>query len=48
MLFRTNDGRLIELKKHNFINDKIYYQKLIQIKTPVPKLEKTFQDKYNK
>ena len=50
MLFRTSDGKLIELKKNSFINDKLYYQKLLDIKKPslTPKLEKTFQNKYNK
>jgi hypothetical protein len=47
MLFRTNDGKLIELKKNNFINDKLYYEKLMFIKKPLPKLEKTFQNKDN-
>ena len=45
MLFRTNDGKLIEIIKHNFINDKLYYEKLLDIKKPLPKLEKTFQNK---
>ena len=48
MLFRTNDGKLLEIKKHSFINDKLYYQKLLTIVKPLPKLEKTFQNKYNK
>ncbi len=48
MLFRTGDGRLIEIKKYDFVNDKLYYEKLIEIKKPLPKLEKTFTDKYNK
>lgn len=48
MLFRTNEGKLIEIKKYDFINDKLYYQKLIEIKTPIPKSEKTFKDKYYK
>lgn len=48
MLFRTNDGKLIEIIKYNFINDKLYYEKLLDIKKPLPKLEKTFQNKYNK
>jgi hypothetical protein len=43
-----NDGTLIELKKYSFINDKLYYEKLLTIKKPIPKLEKTFQNKYNK
>jgi len=46
MLFRTNNGNLIEIKKYSFINDKLYYQKLLDIKKPLPKLEKTFQNKY--
>ena len=48
MLFRTNNGNLIEIKKYNFVNDKLYYQKIIEIKNPLPKLEKTFYNKYNK
>lgn len=48
MLFRTNNGKLIELKKYSFINDKLYYEKLFAIKKPLPKSEKTFQNKYNK
>lgn len=45
MLFRTNDGKLIEIKKNSFINDKLYYEKLVDIKKPIPKLEKTFENK---
>jgi hypothetical protein len=48
MLFRTFEGQLIEIKKYNFINDKLYYEKILDIKKPVPKLEKTFTYKYNK
>jgi len=48
MLFRTQDGKLIEINKYDFINDKLYYQKLIEIKTPIPKSEKTFKNKYYK
>jgi hypothetical protein len=32
MLFRTNNGELIEIKKYNFSNDKLYYQKIMEIK----------------
>jgi len=32
MLFRTNKGELIEIKKYNFINDKLYYEKIMEIK----------------
>jgi hypothetical protein len=48
MLFRTNRGQLIELKKNSFINDKLYYEKLIEINKPLPKLEKTSNNKNNK
>ena len=48
MLFRTTNGKLIEIKKKSFINDKLYYEKLIDILKPLPKLEKTFNNKYNK
>ena len=46
MLYRAVDGKLNEIKKHNFINDKLYYEKVLDIKTPIiPKLEKTFKYK---
>ena len=31
MLFRTNKGELIEVKKYDFPNDKLYYKKLMEI-----------------
>jgi hypothetical protein len=40
MLFRTNKGILIEIKKYNYSNDKIYYEKIMEIKNHL-KLEKT-------
>jgi hypothetical protein len=48
MLFRSNDGKLLEIKKQTFKNDKLYYEKLVEINKPIPKLEKTFYNKYNK
>ena len=48
MLFRTNTGNLIEIVKNNFINDKLYYDKIIEVKKSIPKLEKTFYYKNNK
>ena len=48
MLFRTNKGNLIEIKRISFINDKLYYEKLLEINKPLPKLEKTFNSKNNK
>lgn len=50
MLFRTNTGTLIEVKKYEFLNDILYYKKLMEIKKPIEenffaKLEKTFNNK---
>jgi hypothetical protein len=50
MLFRTNTGELVEIKKYDYSNDKLYYQKIMNIKKPkniinFAKLEKTFNDK---
>jgi hypothetical protein len=42
MLFRTTKGELIEIKKYDFSNDKIYYEKIMQIKKKLSKLEKTY------
>jgi len=47
MLFRTGEGSLIEIKKYNFKNDILYYEKLLAIKK-MPKLEKGFYYKNNK
>lgn len=47
MLYRTRDGKLIEIKKYNYINDKLYYEKILEVKKPLPKLEKTFNYKNN-
>lgn len=48
MLFRTNDGKLIEIRKNDFVNDKLFYEKIIKIIKPLPKLDKTFNNKNNK
>lgn len=53
MLFRTNKGELIEIKKYDYPNDNLYYQKIMDIKkcqkeNNFAKLEKTFNDKNNK
>jgi len=51
MLFRTINGELIEINKHSFKNDKLYYTKIMEIKTPfikqdcLSKLKKTLNDK---
>ena len=47
MIFRTNEGKLVQLIKYNFINDKLYYQKILEINKPLPKLENTFNYKNN-
>jgi hypothetical protein len=56
MLFRTHNGDLIELKKYNFSNDKLYYEKIMEIKKPLlfsckeiyfAKLKKTSNNKNN-
>jgi len=41
MLFRTNKGELIEIKKYDFSNDTIYYRKIMEMKKKSSKLEKT-------
>jgi hypothetical protein len=35
MLFRINTGELIEINKYNFSNDKLYYQKIMDLKKPL-------------
>jgi len=56
MLFRTNNGVLIEIKKYDFPNDNLYYKKIMDIKKPktfstkqnsFAKLKKTFNEKNN-
>jgi len=38
MLFRTNKGELIEINKYDFVNDKLYYEKILEISKPLPKI----------
>ena len=45
MLFRTIEGNLIEIIKYDCKNDKIYYEKIVEIKKPFTKLKKTFDNK---
>ena len=35
MLFRTVNGDLIEIKRYHFKNDKLYYEKILEIKTKI-------------
>jgi hypothetical protein len=37
MLFRTNKGELIEIKKYDYSTDKLYYLKIMEIKKPFTK-----------
>jgi hypothetical protein len=48
MLFRTSEGKLIEIRKYSFKNDTLYYEKILEVKKTVPKLEKSFNYKNNK
>jgi hypothetical protein len=49
MLFRTNTGELIEIKKYSCSNDKLYYKKIMEVKQSFSKSflksEKTFDNK---
>jgi hypothetical protein len=51
MLFRTNNGELIEIKKYTYPNDKLYYKKIMEVKQSfsksITKSEKTFDNKNN-
>ena len=38
MLFRTNRGDLVEIKKYDFGNDKQYYEKIMEIKKKLSKI----------
>lgn len=35
MLFRTNTGKLVELKRLDYTNDYIYYKKIMELKNPI-------------
>lgn len=48
MLFRTAEGKLIEIRKYSFKNDTLYYEKILEVKKSLPKLEKGFHNKNNK
>jgi hypothetical protein len=53
MLFRTQNGDLIEINKYDYPTDKLYYKKIMEIKKSqkeniFAKLEKTFNSKNNK
>ena len=47
MLFRTSNGQLIELKQNAYVNDKVYYEKLMEVHRPLPKLDNEATHKYD-
>ena len=47
MLYRTIDGIIIEINKNDFINDKIFYEKIMKLKISFSKLYETNKSKKN-
>jgi hypothetical protein len=47
MIFRDNNGNLIELNRYDFKNDKLYYQKIMEIKKQFTKSNKNEQTNYS-
>ena len=47
MLFRDSNGNLIELNRYDFKNDKVYYQKIMEIKKQFTKSNKKEQSNYS-
>jgi len=47
MLFRDINGNLIELNKYHFKNDKLYYQKIMEIKKQFTKPTKNEYSNYS-
>lgn len=45
MLYRTIDGIIIEINKNDFINDKIFYEKIMELKISFSKLYETNKSK---
>lgn len=45
MIIRKHNGELIELKKQNFINDKLYYSKIIELKFNFTKVRDNIEEK---
>jgi hypothetical protein len=40
MIFRNYKGELVEINIYSFKNDKIFYKKIMELKTPFTKLNK--------
>lgn len=47
MLFRTKDGKLIEMNRTQFHNDTNYYNKIVTIKKPITKVYNQKEDILN-
>lgn len=45
MIIRKHNGELIELKKQNFINDKLYYSKIVELKFNFTKVRDNTEEK---
>lgn len=54
MLFRDANGNLLEINKHDYVNDTLYYEKIMKIKIQFAKsknekiqniLKKSFENK---
>lgn len=49
MLFRTVSGEVVEIFRYNFKNDKMYYEKIMEIKKHVSnKIQSSKLDYWNK
>ena len=46
MLFRDSNGNLVELNRYDFKNDKLYYQKIMELKGQFTKLTKNDYSNY--
>jgi len=46
MIFRNNDGVLIDIKRRNFKNDQLFYKKLIEIKVKKERKQQNVQSAF--
>jgi len=44
MLFRNKDGKLVEIKRSDFVNDELYYKNILALKTLFTKVNNTEQE----
>jgi hypothetical protein len=45
MLFRNQEGKLMNVEKYNFKNDQLYFKFILNLKTPFTKSKETSNDK---